>query len=287
MMPRHRGALTAFGAHVVVAEPFCTRKRMWLGRSRRTTPTIEAMARVLAYHRPTTIPDALALLHRPGAVVLGGGTSVNADQSLAPIEAVDVQALGLSGIGTTERDWLQIGAATTLQELVDSSLLPPLLGDLARRELPSTLRTIATVGGTVADADPESVLLAGLLVFGAAVTVVGSDGSHEHTLADVLADRSLIAQRIITHVTIDTDGVTAFEHTGRTPMDTPIVAVVGRRSTDDGRITIAATGVAATPVVVDDVGALAPPGDFRGSTAYRSHLVATHVARVRAALEVK
>jgi CO/xanthine dehydrogenase FAD-binding subunit len=243
------------------------------------------MAKVIAYHRPTTMPDALALLHRPGATVLAGGTTVNADQSLAPIEAVDIQALGLSDIARTERDWLRLGATTTLQDIADSALVPSVLAELARRELPSTLRTIATVGGTVGDADAESAFLAGLLVFGAAVTVVGSDGASDHTLADVLADRSLIAQRIISHITIDTDGVTAFEHTERTPMDTAIVAVVGRRSTDDGRITIAASGVASTPVVVEDVTALKPPGDFRGTSAYRMHLAVTLVGRVRATLE--
>jgi CO/xanthine dehydrogenase FAD-binding subunit len=245
------------------------------------------MAKVIAYHRPHSLDDALALLHRPGATVLAGGTTVNADQTVAAIEAVDLQALGLGGITRDERDWLRLGATATLQDITDSTLVPPLLAELARREMPSTLRTLATVGGTVADADAESAFLAGLLAFGAAVTVVGTDGVTDHTLSDVLADRSLIAQRIIVHVTIDTDGETAFEHTERTPMDTPIVAVVGRRSVDDGRVTIAACGVASTPILIESVEGLNPPGDFRGSAAYRTHLVTSLLIRVRAALGVK
>jgi CO/xanthine dehydrogenase FAD-binding subunit len=245
------------------------------------------MARVTAYHRPASLPDAVALLHRPGATVLAGGTTVNADQSIAPIEVVDVQALGLSSIARTERDWLVLGATATLDDVAHSSLVPPVLAQLAKRELPSTLRTLATVGGTVAGADHESAFLAGLLAYGAAVTLVGGDGETDYTLADVLADRSLVAQRIITRVTIDTDGDAVFEHTARTPMDEPIVAVVGRRSADDGRITIAASGVAATPVIVTDVAALQPPGDFRGSAEYRLHLACVLVARARVALEAK
>lgn len=242
------------------------------------------MPKVTAYHRPSSLSEALSLLDRPGAVVLAGGTSVNADASRTPIEAVDIQALGLAGI-VSEGDakQLNIGAATTLQDIADSTAVPPLLAHLARRELPSTQRTLATVGGTIATADHESAFLAGLLIFGATVTVVGTDGASDHTLPDVLAERSLMARRIISNITIDTDGVTAFEHTERTPMDTPIVAVVGRRGSD-GRVTIAASGVAATAVVVDDVSVLSPPADFRGSTQYRLHLANTHIARVRSAL---
>jgi aerobic carbon-monoxide dehydrogenase medium subunit len=245
------------------------------------------MAKVIAYHRPHSIGDALALLHRPGATVLAGGTTVNADQSVAVIEAVDIQALGLGAITRDERDWLRLGATATLQDIADSTLVPPLLAELARRELPSTLRTIATVGGTVADADAESAFLAGLLAFGAAVSVIGTDGVTDHTLTDVLGDRALVAQRIITHVTIDTDGATAFEHTERTPMDTAIVAVVGRRSADDDRVTIAASGVSSTPVLIEAGTDLTPPGDFRGTTAYRTHLANTLLARVRATLGVQ
>jgi CO/xanthine dehydrogenase FAD-binding subunit len=48
---------------------------------------------------------------------------------------------------------------------------------------------------------------------------------------------------------------------------------------------LAASGVAAVPVVVDDPGALQPPGDFRGSADYRRSLATTLTARVRTALE--
>ena len=49
-------------------------------------------------------------------------------------------------------------------------------------------------------------------------------------------------------------------------------------------IRTALTGVADTPVVVDDVDALEPPGDFRGSPSYRLHLA--RVLRRRALAEL-
>ena len=69
--------------------------------------------------------------------------------------------------------------------------------------------------------------------------------------------------------------------TARTPADTPIVAALGRR-TDEGALRLALTGVAATPVLVDadHLDALDPPGDFRGTPAYRRHLAAVLTARV-------
>ncbi len=99
-------------------------------------------------------------------------------------------------------------------------------------------------------------------------------------LEELLADRSLLDASIIVSVTIQTDGRAAAARTGRTPSDTSIVAAVGRRT--GAGVLLALTGMAATPVVVDphSVNELDPPGDFRGSPAYRRHLAATLTARV-------
>jgi CO/xanthine dehydrogenase FAD-binding subunit len=49
---------------------------------------------------------------------------------------------------------------------------------------------------------------------------------------------------------------------------------------------LAATGVASTPVIIDldHLDELDPPGDFRGSPAYRRHVAGTLGARVVAEL---
>jgi probable selenate reductase FAD-binding subunit len=240
-------------------------------------------ARVAEYRRPGTVAEALALLDRPGAVVLAGGTRLNRSPRLEPVAVVDLQDLGLGGIARLGEGMLRVGAMTTLQEVVDDKGVPVALRDAARRAEPSTLRAAATVGGCVASAEPTSELLATLLVHDAQVALAGRDGVETLPLAELLAAPALLAGRIVTALTIDGTGVTAAARVGRTRADRPIVAAVARR-TGSGGLRLALTGVARTPVLVDPtlvtaVQDLDPPGDFRGSSEYRRALAATLAAR--------
>ncbi len=241
------------------------------------------MPKVVEYHRPTSVEEAVGLLAEPSAAVLAGGTRLNATPDGAPVVAIDIQALGLSGIDLGADGRLRIGATATLQQFADSDSVPEGLRDLARREVPSTLRTLATIGGTVAARESNSHLLAGLLVHDAVVGLKSADGSAERPLATVLTDAAVLVGALITHLTIATDGVFAHERTGRTPGDDPIVAAAARRS-PDGVIYLALAGVAATPVLLEDHTSLDPPSDFLGSTEYRRHLAEVLTDRVRKAV---
>jgi probable selenate reductase FAD-binding subunit len=234
---------------------------------------------ITQYRRPSTLDDALALLARPDAVVLAGGTSINAASDRTPRTGVDLQALDLAGI-ELDGDTVRVGATSTLQDLADSALIPSVLRDLARREAPNTIRNMATVGGTIGASDAESELLAGLLAFGARVTIARSGSSTGHALEDVLADWSLLNGAVITAVAIPITGVAASDRVGRTPMDRPIVAAVAYR--DGAGIRLAMTGVAAGPTVVDphNVADLDPPPDFRGTSEYRRNLAEVLATRV-------
>jgi CO/xanthine dehydrogenase FAD-binding subunit len=230
------------------------------------------MARVCAYVRPVTLDEALACLDRPGAVVVGGGTKVNAARTQEPVAVIDLQGLHIDGIERVGERGVAIGSTATLQRLADSAIVPDPIREAARREEPSTLRALATVGGLVATADPSSELLATLLVHDGVVSLSGRDGLQDLELAALLADRTSLAGRIITSVRVETGGVTSVARTARTPADRAIVAAVARR-TPDGQLRLALTGVAAVPVLVaptpEAAAALDPPGDFRGSTEYR------------------
>ncbi len=242
------------------------------------------MAIISAYQRPSTIAAALACLARPDAVPLGGGTKVNAAADLRPVEVVDLQALGLDLIDELHGDAAVIGATVTLRKLADSTAVPEVIREAARREQPSTLRAQATVGGCVATGDPESELLAALLAHDAVVRITGPGGTSEVTLPQLLARRPAAVGGIITAVTIATAGRSCAARTGRTRADRPIVAAVAR-ITPDGRRQVALTGVAATPVLIGvpdlagAMGRLDPPGDFRGSVEYRRSLAAILTAR--------
>lgn len=245
------------------------------------------MASIREYHRPGSVDEALALLGRDEvmSVLVGGGTVVVADQSAVPVQVVDLQALGLDGIEALGGR-VRIGATTRLQDVVDAESVPPLIRDAAKREAPNTIRNMATVGGTVAAADPDSGLLAALLVHGAVAVLASPDGSSEMELSDLLADRTTLAGKVIAAVVVDTGGETSWAGTGRTPADTPIVAAYARAA--QGQASLALTGVAATPLLVDpgDVAALVPAGDFRGSSEYRQSLAAVLAGRVLDSLGV-
>ncbi|MEN8235689.1 MAG: FAD binding domain-containing protein, partial [Actinomycetota bacterium] len=176
---------------------------------------------ITQYRRPSTLDEATALASHHDAVILAGGTTLNAAPPHAPVTAIDLQALELDGIGV-EGNTVRIGATARLQDVVDSALVPPVLRDLARREAPSTIRNAATLGGTIGAADPESELLAGLLAYGAVVTLARPGSSTELPLEELLGDSGLRNGSIITSITVPTDGDAAADRTGRTPMDRPI-----------------------------------------------------------------
>lgn len=240
------------------------------------------MASVSAYVRPATLGEALACLDSPGAVLVGGGTKLNAARTAEPVIVVDLQDLHLDGIERVGEHGLLIGATATLQQLADDASVPGAIREAARREQPSMLRALATVGGLVAMADPSSELLATLLIYDGQVSLAGRDAVQELELAALLADSTSLAGRIITSVWVETGGVTSVARTARTRADRAIVAAVARR-TADGKRRLALTGVAATPVLVapaqDAAAGLEPPGDFRGSSEYRRAIAAVLAGR--------
>ncbi len=241
------------------------------------------MKTISAYHRPTSLDEAVSLLARAGVTttLIAGGTTLNTVDLPPNTEVVDVQDVVAA---TVERrgDRVVYGAMLRLADLVDAAETPPLIADLARREGPNTLRNAATIGGTVAEGDWESELLAGLLVHDAKVSVTGHEA--DIALPDLFADWSLLDRSVITSVSVAIGGETASARTGRTPADVPIVAAAGRLVA--GGVRVALTGVAATPVLVDASAPLAlqPPADFRGSAAYRREIAEVLTARVVAQL---
>lgn len=240
------------------------------------------MTLIQAYHRPHTLDEALTLLARPGlnTAVLAGGTYLTAHAEDVD-EVVDLQALGLDGIARAgER--LVLGAMTSLQAIVDAAAAPALLREAAHREGPNTFRNQGTIGGAMAGADPESELLAALLVLDVEVKVQTLAGSRTLALPAFLADvRAALAGGIITAVSLATEGVTASDRVARTPADKPIVAAVARK-TPEGRISLALCGVARTPILVapDQVAGIDPPADFRGSSEYRREMAVLLAKRV-------
>jgi CO/xanthine dehydrogenase FAD-binding subunit len=237
------------------------------------------MHAITSYHRPGSIDEAASLLGRSDVTttVVAGGTALNTVALPAGTEVVDIQNI----VGSTIElagDRVSFGAMARLTDVIENTSTPPLLAELARREGPNTLRNASTIGGTVAEGDWESELLAGLLVHQARVSITGQ--SNDLALSDLFADWSLLDRAIITEVSVAIGGETASARTGRTPADTSIVAAAGRLV--PGGLLLALTGVASTPILVapDDVQSLRPPADFRGSSEYRRELAGVLTNRV-------
>jgi CO/xanthine dehydrogenase FAD-binding subunit len=224
------------------------------------------------------------LVGNPDARVRVEGAALNLAAYKGSSTVIDLQSLGLDGIEMSD-DVLRIGSMTTLFDLSSSPLVPPMISDLARREEPSTIRTVATIGGVIAVNDSESELAAGLIAFNASVAVVDAEGTQVHRLDAILKDPELIEDSILTEVSIGVAGAAAAHRTGRTPMDRPIVMVVGHKS-PDGHIRLGVTGVDSHVVVLSpgQTGALTPPADFRGTSEYRKTLAKVLTKRVLADL---
>ena len=238
------------------------------------------------------------MLRLPRRVALAGGTKLNSCRQSSDLEAVDLQELGLDAIAVDGAGRVRVGATATLDELRRCAQLPEKLRELARCEQPSTLRTLATVGGLIAEAEPESLLLAALLAHDATVEIAsGASGAgaapvdgaatpevslSKCALEEVLAG-GVGAAALIIAVEIDPAGAVAFERTGRTPADVPIVAAYARLV--GASASLALSGVAARPVLVDPadpIAGLDPAGDFRGGGAYRLDLARILARRVLA-----
>lgn len=246
------------------------------------------MYQVVGYHRPKSLSEALELTAAGDRPALAGGVHLRHDGGADPAEVVDLQAAGL--------DLLQVGASSArlgamvrLQAIVDEPNLPSVIRDAARAEQPSTLRTLATVGGAVAVASDDSLLLAALLAHDAVVRLA-THGGGERTVAlhDLLGEHRRPGELII-EVILRIDGVAAVASTARTPADVPIVGVVVRRVADDRAgetTTFGLCGVAGTPIRVTapQLAALVPIDDHRATAAYRAHLVEVLTNRVTEAV---
>jgi xanthine dehydrogenase YagS FAD-binding subunit len=109
-----------------------------------------------AYHRATSVDDALGRLATPGHVVIGGGTDllVTIEEGLvSPISVVDVRTLAESlGVTPAAGGGLRIGAAVRLADLATHELVRtsfPALASACEQVGTPAIREMATLGGNL------------------------------------------------------------------------------------------------------------------------------------------
>jgi aerobic carbon-monoxide dehydrogenase medium subunit len=139
-----------------------------------------------AYHRPSSVKDAVALLADlgDGARAIAGGHSLIPMMKLrlaAPDHLVDLAGIGdLKGISLDGAD-IVIGAMTTQHELVASPLLAkriPILRETSLVIADPQVRYVGTLGGNVANGDPGNDMPAVMLCLGATYQVAGQSGER-------------------------------------------------------------------------------------------------------------
>lgn len=223
--------------------------------------------RPFAYHRPTSVTEAVGLLAELGedAEFLAGGTSLMNMARLGLAEPEHVVALagvrelhGLSGGGD---DGLTFGAMTTIRDVETSPLVhrhAPGLAETAGHVATVRIRNQATVGGNLVHADPNQDLPPMLMVHEAVVRVRGPEGSREVPVTDLFAgffetvlDEGEIVEAV--HVPAVPDGLRTgyLKFLPRTKDDYPTVSVAAGVAVRDGQVAdvrLAVAGGGATPI---------------------------------------
>ena len=255
---------------------------------------------IVEYHRPQTLQEALALLGRSEIVTLplGGGTFLNSpafpvDRFLSTdMAVVDLQALGLN---TCQRDgnFMEIGAATTLQALLEVAGLPVDFYQAVRLETTYNLRQVATAAGALVAADGRSPFATVMLALEARLTLL--PGDEVIGLGDLLPFRwDRLRHRLITKITIPAKARVAYEYVARTPADQPLVCTAVARWSS-GRTRVCLGGYGSEPVLAMDGpeaggvevaarAAYSQAGDEWASAEYRADMAAVLARRCLAKL---
>ena len=273
------------------------------------------------YLEPAEIDEALELLARYGdeAKVIAGGTglvNLMKQRLVQPTYLIDLRRLtGLSGMHYDNA--LQIGALCTHRTIEISSLVRnhvPLLADTFRHVASVRIRTLATIGGALAHADPNQDPPPALMVLDARVRLRSQQRTREVSIAEFFTgyyETVMEPDELITEVIIPPppagSGAAFVKFLPQTHDDYATVAVAARVTLDGDRIAearvalgaAAATplcatavedalrGQAPTPTVLREAATLVadavdPTSDFRGSAAYKRDMAVVFVRRALA-----
>jgi carbon-monoxide dehydrogenase medium subunit len=145
-----------------------------------------------AYHRPTSVKEAVSLLAQWGddGRALAGGHSLIPMMKLrlaTPAHLVDLAGISeLEGVRADGSD-VVIGAMVTQHELVAAELLTakvPLLRETSLQVADPQVRYVGTIGGNVANGDPGNDMPAVMMCLGASYHVMGQGGERRIAARD-------------------------------------------------------------------------------------------------------
>jgi CO/xanthine dehydrogenase FAD-binding subunit len=218
------------------------------------------MLNISAYHCPTTINEAVALLAEEGRAIIAGGTDllVNPRYMVGVREVVDIRKLGLDYI-RREEDCLCIGAGATMRTVARhpqiQGLANGVLAQGAALCASPNIRNTATLAGNVASALPSADTPPALLVLDAQVVLTGPRGERVVPLEQFFTGpgKSVRERDLIREIRIPLAHTSAlsggFYKIFRTAEDISIVNAAASLLIEDGVITQARLVVGAVAPV--------------------------------------
>lgn len=221
----------------------------------------------MQFERPTSLPNALALLETQDWDILSGGTDYYPGLSDEPPKTpiLDISAVqDLRGVSREASGW-RIGALATWTDVIRADLPPAFDGlKLAAREVGSVqIQNRATVAGNLCNASPAADGVPPLLVLDAEVELVSARGMRRMALsAFVLGNRktALESGEILTAVIVPEAsgaGQSAFVKLGaRKYLVISIAMVAVRLLVEGGRVAQAAVSVGSCSEVAQRLGSL-------------------------------
>jgi len=262
-----------------------------------------------AFHRPQSIPDALALLRADDAAkLLAGG------QSLLPVMKLDLAQpsglVSLSGIKDLkgvrsdggDRGELVIGAFTTHDEVASSAEVKkriPGLAALAAGIGDAQIRNRGTIGGSLAHADPAADYPAAVLALGATIVTDRRSIAADDFFTGLFAS-ALAPDEIITAVRFPVPERAAYAKFPHPASKYAIVGVFVAKTAGGVRVAVTGAGAKAFRVPAMESalsanfspdalnGIKVPAADLRSdntaSAEYRAHLVTVMAQRAFRAL---
>jgi aerobic carbon-monoxide dehydrogenase medium subunit len=275
-----------------------------------------------AYHRPTSIKEAVGLLAQLGdeGRALAGGHSLIPMMKLrlaSPAHLIDLAGIAdLKGIRSDGND-VVIGAMTTQHDLVGSDLLGakvPILRETSLQIADPQVRYVGTLGGNVANGDPGNDMPAVMMCLGASYHIVGKGGERRVAARDFYQGAYFTALEtgdVLTAVRIPGPAAGhghAYEKLKRKIGDYATAAAAVVLTMNGGKIascSIGLTNVAETPLWAEDAAKIlvgsaldaatvkravaaaeaitAPAADARGPAQYRTKMAGVMLTRALAA----
>ena len=142
----------------------------------------------MVIHRPQSAAEAVQIRYASPdttAYLAGGTDDLRLGGAAEGKELIDINALGFNTI--EEKDGkLYIGAQVTLQQLVESDLIPAFIKEAAKFCASFAKRNAATVGGNLALRRDDSYLAAALCAADAKLIALSAKGEKEEKVYDYL-----------------------------------------------------------------------------------------------------